>query len=134
LFDAPFRAIHHDENRWDNAHVYDPGRYLSDPHTTAECVNLADATKRDHYAYGSGRRICTGMHLAQNSLFINMARTLWAFNIKRAKGPDGEEVAKFKAVLEPRSEKHAKIVEREWLTAREAGVNWSRKKTFQTAR
>jgi hypothetical protein len=88
------------------------------------------------------------MHLAQNSLFINMARTLWAFNIKRAMGPEGEEIepvvqsqpgfihtpARFKAVLEPRSERHAEIVEREWLTAREAGVNWSRKKTFQTAR
>lgn len=77
-----------------------------------------------------------------------MARTLWAFNIRRVKGPNGEDVqplvqsqpgfihtpAKFKAVLEPRSGRHAEIVERDWLTARESGVNWSRKKTFQTVR
>ena len=141
------RAIHFDKNRWDDAYLYDPSRFLSDPHTTAECVNLADATKRDHFAYGSGRRICTGMHLAQNSLFINMARTLWAFNIKRATDANGEEVqpvvqsepgfinspAKFRAVLEPRSKNHAQIVEKAWLDAKASGVDWSRKKRFSAS-
>lgn len=141
-----FRAIHFDRSRWSDAHIYDPSRYLDDPHTTAECVNLADPTKRDHYAYGSGRRVCTGMHLAQNSLFINMARTLWAFNIKRAVGADGKEMepvvesqpgfinspVKFRAVLEPRSEQHAAIVKRNWLDAEASGVDWSRRKVFSS--
>lgn len=73
-----------------------------------------------------------------------MARTLWAFNINRAVGADGKEIepfveyqpgfinspAKFRAVLEPRSKQHAEIVERNWLTAKASGVDWSRKKAF----
>lgn len=31
--------------------------------------------------FGFGRRICPGMHFARNSLFINLARILWAFEI-----------------------------------------------------
>ncbi|KAM5383723.1 hypothetical protein ACJZ2D_001712 [Fusarium nematophilum] len=129
-------AIHYDDNRWKDPDTYDPTRYLSDPYTSAESVNLSDGNARDHFAYGAGRRICSGMHLAQNSLFINMARTLWAFNIKCAKGEDGREIepvvetepgflnvpARFRAVLEPRSQKHADIVEREWLEAKAKGV------------
>jgi hypothetical protein len=81
------------------------------------------------------------MHLAQNSLFINMARTLWAFNIKRTRDTNGVEIepsivtepgflnvpARFQAVLEPRSGRHAEIVEREWLQAKSKGVVMDRK-------
>lgn len=81
------------------------------------------------------------MHLAQNSLFINMARTLWAFNIKRATDGNGQEIeprivtesgflnvpARFQAVLEPRSDKHASIVEKAWLEAKEKGVVMNRR-------
>ena len=81
------------------------------------------------------------MHLAQNSLYINMARVLWAFNIKRAKDANGNEIkpviqaeagflnvpARFQAVLEPRSQKHADIVERDWMMAKEKGVVLKRK-------
>lgn len=76
------------------------------------------------------------MHLAQNSLYINMARTLWAFNIKRARNENGEEIepkivtepgflmvpARFRALLEPRSQKHAEIVHNSWVAAEEKGT------------
>lgn len=32
--------------------------------------------------FGYGRRICTGRHIALNSIFIQVARILWAFNIQ----------------------------------------------------
>ena len=32
-------------------------------------------------AYGFGRRICPGQHVAQRSLFINIALIFWAFNV-----------------------------------------------------
>ncbi|KAF5026971.1 hypothetical protein F66182_1001 [Fusarium sp. NRRL 66182] len=129
-------AIHYDDNKWQAPDVFDPTRYLSDPYTSAESVNLSDGNLRDHFAYGAGRRICSGMHVAQNSLFINMARTLWAFNIKRAKDEKGVEIepkiasqpgflnvpVKFQALLEPRSKKHAEIVEREWREAKAQGI------------
>lgn len=135
------RAIHYDENRWENPDVYDPTRFLSDTHTSTEAANLSGGNLRDHFAYGAGRRICSGMHLAQNSLFINMARTLWAFNIKRARDKNGAELepsivtepgflnvpARFQAVLEPRSKRHAEILEREWLEAKKKGVHMTPK-------
>jgi cytochrome P450 len=38
-----------------------------------------------------GRRVCTGQHVARNSLFINISRLLWAFDIGHAV-EDGKEV------------------------------------------
>ncbi|RDW91754.1 hypothetical protein BP5796_01148 [Coleophoma crateriformis] len=32
--------------------------------------------------FGYGRRVCTGQHIARNSLFITFARLLWAFDIE----------------------------------------------------
>lgn len=139
------RAIHFDDARWDNPHAYEPRRYLSDPYTTAESVNLADGNARDHFAYGAGRRICSGMHLAQNSLYIIMARTLWAYNIKRAIGPDSKEIepvlktepgflmvpARFHAVIEPRTKKHGDIVQKAWVEAKAKGVTMNRKRNIR---
>ena len=39
--------------------------------------------------FGFGRRICPGMHIANQSIFIVMVRLLWAFNILPAVGADG---------------------------------------------
>jgi cytochrome P450 len=38
------------------------------------------------YAYGFGRRVCPGQHLANRSLYINLALLLWSFHI--AQRPD----------------------------------------------
>ncbi|KAH8886617.1 cytochrome P450 [Thozetella sp. PMI_491] len=135
-------AIHWDPEKWDSPDSYSPERYMSDTHTTAESINLPDGQMRDHFTYGAGRRICPGMHLAQNSLYINMARTLWAFDIQRAKNFDGTEMqpevrtepgflmvpARFRANLVPRSEKHADIIKHEWREAEKRGADWTRKK------
>ncbi|KAG6907496.1 hypothetical protein DXG01_008691 [Tephrocybe rancida] len=42
--------------------------------------------------FGFGRRICPGMHLARNSLFINISRILWAFDILPALSADGQPI------------------------------------------
>jgi cytochrome P450 len=47
---------------------------------------------RDHYAYGGGRRICPGMHVAERSLFINVARLMWGFDLQLAKDENGREI------------------------------------------
>ncbi|XP_014558857.1 hypothetical protein COCVIDRAFT_35908 [Bipolaris victoriae FI3] len=128
-------AIHYDENRWENPYTYDPTRFLSDSYISAESMNLSDGNLRDHSGYSARRRICSGMHLAQNSLYISMARTLWAFNIKCPRNETGREIepkivsdpgflnvsTRFQAVLEPRNQKHADIVEKEWLVAKADG-------------
>lgn len=64
-------AIHLDESVFDNPMEFRPRRWIENP-----SLPLA--------AFGFGRRVCTGQHIAQNSLFINIARLLWAFNIEHA--------------------------------------------------
>ncbi|THG93655.1 hypothetical protein EW026_g7640 [Hermanssonia centrifuga] len=44
------------------------------------------------YAFGFGRRICPGMHLANNSLFIAAATLLWACDITNALDEDGNAI------------------------------------------
>lgn len=38
-----------------------------------------------HPSCGFGRKICVGCHMADNSLFISIAVSLWATNIEREK-------------------------------------------------
>lgn len=42
---------------------------------------------RKTYAFGAGRRICPGQHLAENSLDINVAKLVWAFDIRAGTDP-----------------------------------------------
>ncbi|KAF2438142.1 cytochrome P450 [Karstenula rhodostoma CBS 690.94] len=73
--------------------------------------------------WGYGRRICTGRHIAKNTITIAVARLLWAFDIKPANG-DRIEVddsmftegfvshpKPFEAVFQPRSEAHREVIE-----------------------
>ncbi|KIW06079.1 uncharacterized protein PV09_03250 [Verruconis gallopava] len=138
-------AIHYDDRRWKNPHIYDPSRYVDDKRTTAEAMTAADPEARDHFTYGAGRRSCAGVHIAQNSLFIIMARVLWAFNIKKA--VDGEGITiepstktlpgflaipeRFPCHFEPRSLERANLIEKTWHEAEATGLQWTRlKKTM----
>jgi hypothetical protein len=87
-----FRAINMDEKRFPNPREFRPERYIGDTTTSAESAALPDATKRDHYTFGAGRRICQGMHLAERSLFLAMSRLVWGFNVKKAIGTDGKDI------------------------------------------
>lgn len=59
--------------------MFDPTRHVGDNTTSQESAVQADPTKRDHFTFGAGRRICPGLHVADRSLFMSMARLLWAF-------------------------------------------------------
>jgi cytochrome P450 len=56
-----------------------PSRWIEDPD-----LPLA--------SFGYGRRVCTGQHVAMNSLFINIARLLWAFDIEHAVDSNGKKI------------------------------------------
>jgi hypothetical protein len=82
---------------------YEPMRFYNFPLTAAEAAAAANPDERDHYSYGAGRRICPGMHVAERSLFINLARLLWGFDIRLAKDEAGNEIPvdpTFKGMLE----------------------------------
>lgn len=46
----------------------------------------------DRTATKNDGRICVGMNLANNALFINMVSVLWAVKIKCPIGSDGKEI------------------------------------------
>lgn len=123
-------SVHFDSKRHPNPEVFDPERWMDEKWdiSAAEAAAQKDPTRRDHFAYGVGRRICPGIHVAENSLFLLVSRVLWGFNITN-EIVDGKKVevdvnryaggglAKpdlFKAKIEPRSEKHKEIMMKEW--------------------
>lgn len=129
-----------DERRWEHPERFDPTRYLDDSLTEAESMAQANPEYRDHFTFGAGRRNCPGLHIAHNSLFINIARIMWAFNISKPVDEHGIPVepstkalpgflltpVKFACHFEPRSEAHRSIVEKTWGQARDEGLSWRR--------
>ena len=96
-------------------------------------MNSADPNDRDHFTYGAGRRACPGIHVAERSLFINVARVLWGFNLNKKKGvevttemmPGFFSVPKaFECDIKPRSERHAELMKRESGRAEKEGLNF----------
>lgn len=65
-----------------------PERFEGDLTTTMQSINSVDVSKRDHFAFGAGRRICPGYHVAERSLAVAIMRILWAFEIL----PSGDAV------------------------------------------
>lgn len=130
------RAIHRDPSLFPNPDVFDPSRYLDKPLAAADYINTSDPDARDHFTYGAGRRVCPGVHVAERSLFINIVRVIWGFNINKAKGPDGRLIEPTTAMVPgflsipepfdcefvPRSARHDKIIREEFTKAEAIGI------------
>jgi cytochrome P450 len=71
----------------ENTEDFDPARYLDESGDIAPGVT--DLKKDGHFSYGFGSRVCVGRHVADNSLFINIAILLWAMKIERKKDASG---------------------------------------------
>ncbi|PYH32034.1 cytochrome P450 [Aspergillus neoniger CBS 115656] len=99
-------------------HKFKPERWIENPDL-------------EHSPFGFGRRICPGRHLGWNSVFILMARLMWAYNITHSY-KDGKRIEidpwdikltftaaskPFKASFEVREPKKQEIIEREWENA-----------------
>ena len=111
-------SIHMDDEVFDQPEKFIPERWLENPDLPL-------------HAFGFGRRVCTGQHVSQNSMFIIVARLLWAFNFKHAveKGRRVEiddmaftsgfnsRPEPFKVVFESRSDHAAAVVQKEWDVA-----------------
>jgi cytochrome P450 len=115
-----------DEAVHDRPLEFIPERWLENPNSDS-----ATGARFTNF-FGYGRRICTGRHIARNSIFILIARVLWAYNIKhavdaRGKKKEVDDMAflpgivmmphPFEAVFEPRSPFHKKLIERERVGA-----------------
>ncbi|CAI2171674.1 11570_t:CDS:2 [Funneliformis geosporum] len=82
-------AIATNEQRHKNPMQFDPYRFINEQQSMA---SLADgpAEKRDTFVFGAGKRLCTGIHLAEAELFTILSRILYCFNIVNA-SPNGED-------------------------------------------
>jgi len=74
--------MHYDPERYDEPFTFRPERYLDHPKYSSEYAAQSDPYKRDHFAFGGGRRVCPGTRLAENTLNIAVANMLWAFEIR----------------------------------------------------
>ncbi|KAG6358346.1 hypothetical protein INS49_014230 [Diaporthe citri] len=128
-------AIQEDPDFYDNAEKFDPDRYLNHPGLANEYAASSDWDHRDHYIYGTGRRICPGIHSAERSMWRVTAKLLWAFEISEPVDPITQEVQHldpnaytsgvvlcplpFNISLKARSQAHRETIEREFLEASE---------------
>ncbi len=69
-----------------NTDDFDPARYLD---ASGGTPGISELKKDGHFSFGFGSRICIGRHLAENSLFINIAILLWAMKMERKKDASG---------------------------------------------
>ena len=130
--------IHYDPERYEEPFAFRPERYLHFTKYSSEYAAQSDPYKRDHFAFGAGRRICPGARLAENSLNIALSNMLWAFEIRppivqgvEAEGMDWSDDAyedtsfrglkPFAARFVPRGQDRLELIERQWAEAKEKG-------------
>ena len=82
-------AIHNDPVRYPEPRRFDPGRFADDTQSAFDAAVNADV---NHFTFGAGRRICPGMYIAERSLFLAIAKILWAFEVRPVRDPEGRDV------------------------------------------
>jgi cytochrome P450 len=86
-------AMEHDPAVYPSPEEFRPERFEASRHKSAfESSIGAVAMDRDHDFFGWGLRICPGMHLAEASVLLLVARILWAFDVRRARDAEGREI------------------------------------------
>jgi cytochrome P450 len=140
-------SINMDPQRHPEPRRFNPDRYTEDRLSLADSAASSDPSKRDQFTFGAGRRICPGMHVAERSLFLGIARMLWAFKFEPqldAKGspilPDPDKLTQgfvcqpetYPVKIVSRSEDRAKLVVREWEDAQHDCLNPTTKQWQQS--
>jgi len=135
---ANINALHWDVDRFPDPFSFRPERYLSHTQRSAFYANSGDVSQRDHFTFGAGRRICPGIHLAENGLFLAVANIIWAYEFRPPLGDNGQErhmdvsdeafldgairIPKpYKVRIIPRNEKRLALVKKTWKKAKTDG-------------
>lgn len=121
-----------DPLRFISQYTSEPLPYLPESHQQIRKGSKKHPSKDGHSSFGWGRRICPGAGLAQNSLFIAVAKILWAYDILPVTENDGStrkydtfaytqgfniRPLPFECVIRIRSERHRKVLEKERMEA-----------------
>ncbi|KAK0385962.1 hypothetical protein NLU13_7136 [Sarocladium strictum] len=122
---APLWTIHLNEADFPEPHEFRPERFMEERPYPGPW---------GHSAFGWGRRVCPGMHLGASSVTLNIARILWGFDVTPAKDEKNRDVdvdifaysdgfnsspLPFPCTITARSEEHADVIAKEYLTATE---------------
>ena len=75
----------HDETRYPNPHTFIPERFLNDD-------GSLKPNDTEHIAFGFGRRICAGRHIADTTVWIAIAKMLAVFKILNPLDENGMEI------------------------------------------
>jgi cytochrome P450 len=133
----PAYALH--QTHYPDPETYNPDRYLNHPKPASHYAASPDYANRDHYAYGAGRRICVGIHLAERTQWKLVASLLWAFSIEQVVDEEGRvceldpdaytegltyEPLPFRVKMVVRSERHAEVVRRGFEGIRDFLKEW----------
>ncbi|KAJ6550242.1 cytochrome P450 [Mycena capillaripes] len=112
-------AILHDDEMYPDPKSFKPERFLRNGKLNP------DVRDPETVAFGFGRRICPGKHLASDSLWLTIASMLATMDIKKAVDEEGKVVEPsyeytsglvytplpFKCSIKPRSQRAVKIIE-----------------------
>ena len=129
--------LHYDPRRFEDPFEFKPERYSGHPLYSSDYAAMSDPSKRDHFAFSTGRRTCPGARLAENSLDIALAGIMWAFEIRpplvngieaemdlsdNGYLDEGFTIPKpFAARFIPRSEERLRVVKEQWERATSEG-------------
>ena len=81
-----FRAILHDETHFPDPFTFNPDRFIKDGALNPDVLDPSVA------AFGYGRRICPGRHMARDAVWIAVAYILTVFEIRPARDADGRPI------------------------------------------
>ncbi|KAJ8523218.1 hypothetical protein ONZ45_g349 [Pleurotus djamor] len=74
-------GLNHDPDIYgSDADTFNPGRFLDSTWSDNDSFP-AGAKEEGHVAFGFGRRVCVGRHVANNAMFIQVASILWALRV-----------------------------------------------------
>ncbi|KAK5320481.1 hypothetical protein LTR93_006693 [Exophiala xenobiotica] len=106
-------AISLSPEEYDDPERFYPERFLND--------DLNNPLK-GHFAFGPGRRVCTGWHVGESNVWIAISRLLYCFDFEEVPGQPIDTMTipqlsggkpPFAVNIKVRSEKHAQLIERE---------------------
>ncbi|KAG9295275.1 hypothetical protein G9A89_004170 [Geosiphon pyriformis] len=74
-------ALNSDKTRYENPDIFNPDRFMDSKERFAISAK-GSYQNRDHYTFSVGRRICTGIYLAEVELLYLSSTLLWAFKFE----------------------------------------------------